>query len=41
MAEFIWGIVCGAFGTLTIIFAMMAWRAFVDRRDYLNQDYQS
>lgn len=41
MAEFIWGIVVGALSTLAIIFTMMAWRAFVDRRDYLNQDHQS
>lgn len=38
MAEFIWGIICGAFGVLAIIFMMMAWRAFENIRGRPSQD---
>jgi len=38
MAEFIWGIVCGAIGTLTIILAMIAWQIIDDHRKAIRDD---
>jgi len=38
MAEFIWGVVCGAFGVLAIIFVMIAWQIIDDHRHYKKDD---
>lgn len=38
MAEFIWGIVCGAIGTLAIILTMVAWQIVDDHRKAIRDD---